>query len=159
MFEEDHKNPRDLAIYKKAKEIFETVQIIGDLIPKEDDQLNLVKDIMFENAMILCPKIEGAEVAGFYDLKMENATLIRKAARELMIQNHSLDHLGFEQIAYFSIIRNQIEEFRLLFIDWVNSFDQWDYVIDRWGLFNPPGVGPFDKDPDDDIPINPNEWF
>lgn len=27
------------------------------------------------------------------------------------------------------------------------------YIIDRWGLFNPPGVGPFDKDPDDDIPF------
>ena len=24
-------------------------------------------------------------------------------------------------------------------------------------LFNPPGVGPFDKDPDDDIPFNPFE--
>jgi hypothetical protein len=34
----------------------------------------------------------------------------------------------------------------------VASFDKWDYIIDRWGLFNPPGVGPFDKDPDDDIP-------
>ena len=29
--------------------------------------------------------------------------------------------------------------------------NKWDYIIDRWGLFNPPGVGPFDKDPDDDI--------
>jgi hypothetical protein len=33
------------------------------------------------------------------------------------------------------------------------GFDKWDYIIDRWGLFNPPGVGPFDKDPDDDIPF------
>jgi len=32
-----------------------------------------------------------------------------------------------------------------------HGFDKWDYVIDRWGLFNPPGVGPFDKDPDEDI--------
>jgi len=23
-----------------------------------------------------------------------------------------------------------------------------------WGLFNPPGVGPFDKDPDEDIPFD-----
>jgi hypothetical protein len=28
-----------------------------------------------------------------------------------------------------------------------------DYIIDRWGLFNPPGVSPFDKDPDDGIPF------
>jgi len=48
----------------------------------------------------------------------------------------------------------KVEEYRLLFIDWVSKFDKWDYVIDRWGLFNPPGVGPFDHDPDDDIPFN-----
>jgi hypothetical protein len=46
-----------------------------------------------------------------------------------------------------------IEEYRLLCIDWVASFGQWDYIIDRWNLFNQPGIGPFDKDPDDDIPF------
>ena len=47
-----------------------------------------------------------------------------------------------------------LDEYRLLFIEWVKAFDPWDYQIDRWGLFNPPGVGPFDHDPDDDIPFN-----
>jgi len=51
------------------------------------------------------------------------------------------------------VIRDLVEEYRLLFINWLTGFDKWDYVIDRWGLFNPPGVGPFDKDPDDDIPF------
>jgi len=35
----------------------------------------------------------------------------------------------------------------------VSKFDQWNYVTDRWGLFNPPGVGPFDKDPDEGLPF------
>jgi hypothetical protein len=26
-------------------------------------------------------------------------------------------------------------------------------------LFNPPGVNAHDKDPDDDIPFNPNDFF
>ncbi|HNW57202.1 MAG TPA: hypothetical protein PLR88_09465 [Bacteroidales bacterium] len=52
------------------------------------------------------------------------------------------------------MVRDLIEEYRLLFIDWVAGFDKWDYIIDRWGLFNPPGVGPFDKDHDDDIPFH-----
>jgi hypothetical protein len=60
---------------------------------------------------------------------------------------------------YIEFFRNEIEEFRLLFIDWVASFDQWIYIIDRWGLFNPPGVSAHDKDPDDDIPFNPKEFF
>jgi hypothetical protein len=27
------------------------------------------------------------------------------------------------------------------------------------GLFNPPGVSAHDKDPDDDIPFNPKDFF
>lgn len=85
---------------------------------------------------------------------MEAAAIIRKAARDLMVQNHSLEMFGFKEVHYFQIVRDLIEEYRLLFIDWVAGFDQWDYIIDRWGLFNPPGVGPFDKDPDEDIPYD-----
>jgi hypothetical protein len=32
-------------------------------------------------------------------------------------------------------------------------FAKGDYIINRRALFNPPGVGPFDKDPDDNIPF------
>ena len=38
----------------------------------------------------------------------------------------------------------------------VRDFDKWNYIIDRWGLFNPPGVTPFDKDVDDNIADNAN---
>ena len=112
-----------------------------------------VKRQMLCDAAQLSVKVAGAEAAELYDLKMENAAIIRKAARDLMVQKHSLDAFGFEYIEYYQIVRDLIEEYRLLFIDWVTGFDKWDYIIDRWGLFNPPGIGPFDKDPDDDIPF------
>jgi hypothetical protein len=60
----------------------------------------------------------------------------------------------FKEVQYFEIVRSLIEEYRLLFITWVAGFDPWNYINDRWGLFNPPGVSPFDKDPDDDIPFD-----
>ncbi|MBN2807151.1 MAG: hypothetical protein JXR22_10885 [Prolixibacteraceae bacterium] len=149
----------ELPIFKKGKEIFEVVKQIGDLIPDDDDQLGFVKGIMLEDAMLLTVKIAGAEAVGFYDMKMEAAAIIRKAARELMVQNHSLEAFGFEYTDYYQLVRDLIEEYRLLFIDWVNSFDPWDYMIDRWGLFNPPGVSAFDKDPDDDLPFDPDDEF
>lgn len=102
---------------------------------------------MIADVALLSVKVAGASSAGLYDLKMEAAAIIRKAARDLMIQNHSLEMFGFKEVHYFQIVRDLIEEYRLLFIDWVAGFDQWDYMIDRWGLFYPPGVGPFDKDP------------
>jgi len=151
--DDDIVDPESLPIYKKGREIFDMVMKISDLIPENDEYLNEVKSCMLSDAALLTVKVAGAEAAELYDLKMENASIIRKAARDLMVQNHSLDMFGFEYVEYYQIVRDLIEEYRLLFIDWVAGFDKWDYVIDRWGLFNPPGVGPFDKDPDDGIPF------
>ena len=80
---------------------------------------------------LLTVKIAGAEAAGLYDLKMENAAIIRKAARDLMVQQHSLESFGFEYVEYYQMVRDMIDEYRLLFIDCVASFDKWDYIIDR----------------------------
>ena len=146
--------PERLPIYRKGKEIFDMVIKITDLIPENDEYLQEVKACMICDAALLTVKVAGAEAAGLYDLKMENAAIIRKAARDLMVQQHSLDMFGFEYVEYYQIVRDLIEEYRLLFIDWVAGFDKWDYIIDRWGLFNPPGIGPFDHDPDDDIPFH-----
>ena len=151
--EDDIILPENLPIYRKGKEIFDMVNKITELIPENDEYLNEIKTCMLSDAALLTVKVAGAEVAGLYDLKMENAAIIRKAARDLMVAQHSLDMFGFEYVEYYKIVRTLIEEYRLLFIDWVTGFDRWDYVIDRWGLFNPPGIGPFDKDPDDDIPF------
>jgi len=152
--ENDIVRPESLPIYRKGKEIFDIVNNICALFPENDEYLNEIKSWMLSDAAQLSVKVAGAEAAGLYDLKMENAAIIRKAARDLMVQQHSLDAFGFEYVEYYQIVRDLIEEYRLLFIDWVAGFDKWDYIIDRWGLFNPPGVGPFDKDPDDDIPFH-----
>lgn len=151
--EDDIINPEKLPIYLKGKEILDVVFKISGLIPDNDEYLNEVKSCMLNDAALLTVKVAGAEAAGLYDLKMENAAIIRKAARDLMVQQHSLDMFGFKYVEYYQIVRDLIEEYRLLFIDWVAGFDKWDYIIDRWGLFNPPGIGPFDKDPDDSIPF------
>jgi hypothetical protein len=160
MFDNENEiSPKSLPIYKKGQEIFEVIREICDLIPEENELLQHVKAEMYADASMLTVKIAGAESAGLYDLKMEAAAIIRKAARDLMVGNHSLEMFGFEYVEYYQIVRDLIEEYRLLFIEWVAGFDKWDYVIDRWGLFNPPGVGPFDKDPDEDIPFRGFDGF
>jgi hypothetical protein len=151
--------PKNLPIYKKGQEIFDVVKEITDLIPLENEILQEIKIQMLSDAAMLKVKVAGAEGGDLYDIRMQNAALIRKAANDLMVQNHSLKAFGFEHVDYFRIVRKLIEEYRLLFIDWVEGFDKWNYTIDRWGLFNPPGVGPHDTDPDDDIPFKPDQFF
>lgn len=148
-------------LYKKAMEIFMLTRGLAEIIPDDNDflQETTVK-FMMEDAMMIPTKIAGAYGVGLYDLKMENAAIIRKCARELMVRAGSLRYEDdIKDKEYFTLLRNAIEEFRLLFIEWVGGFDQWDYVIDRWGLFNPPGVTAYDKDPDDDIPFNAKEFL
>lgn len=150
--ENENRDPKNLPIYKKGKEIFDVVHKISELIPEDKKELSFIKEAMLSDASQLMVKVAGAEGGSLYDLKMEAATIIRKAARDLMVQNHALKMFGFKEFQYFDIVRDLLEEYRLLFIEWIAGFDPWDYVIDRWGLFNPPGVGPFDHDPDDDLP-------
>jgi len=142
-------NWEDLPIYKKGKEILEVVTQITELIPEDNQELGFVKNIIFEDALMLTAKVVNAEGGDLYDLRMENAAIIRKAACDLMVQNHNLDLFDFKYVEYYDIIRELLEEYRLLFIDWVAGFDKSNYIVDRWGLFNPPGVGPFDINPDD----------
>ena len=154
---EEDLDPKAIPLYRKGKEIFDVVHKIAELIPNEDDSpLQHVKANMISDAALLTVKVAGASGGDFYDIRMEAAAIIRKAARDLMVTNHSLEMFGFKEVTYFQIVRDLLEEYRLLFIDWVASFDQWNYIIDRWGLFNPPGIGPFDKDPDDDLPFDNN---
>jgi hypothetical protein len=120
--EDDIVKPERLPIFKKGKEIFDLVCKIADLIPENDEYLNEIKACMLSDAALLTVKIAGAEAAELYDLKMENAAIIRKAARDLMVQQHSLEAFGFEYIEYYQMVRDLIEEYRLLFIDWVAGF-------------------------------------
>jgi hypothetical protein len=157
--DQDIDNVGALPIFKKGKEILEVVYKLAELIPKENTMLQEVRGQMIVDAAQLSVKVAGAEAGDLYDIRMECAAVIRKAARDLMVQKHALEMFGFEEADYFQVVRDLLEEYRLLFIDWVAGFDSENYIIDRWGLFNPVGVGPFDKDPDDDIPFDPNSFF
>lgn len=110
--------------------------------------------------MMIPVKISGAEAVDLYDLKMENAAIIRKCARQLYVSAGSLRfEENIKDKEYITLLRAEIDEFRLLFIDWVAAFDQWNYIIDRWCLYNPLGITAHDKDPDDDIPFDPRDSF
>ncbi|HET8886276.1 MAG TPA: hypothetical protein VFM70_08000 [Salinimicrobium sp.] len=150
----DEKRLKEMPLYEKAKEIFNMVDRITGLIPKDNVFLSSVGEIMYADAIQLAPKIAGAEAGGLYDLKMENAALIRRKARDIYVQCNNFLIEDFKEIEFLNLLRDEIDEFRKLFAAWVQTFDQWNYIIDRWGLFNPPGVKYDDKDPDEDLPFN-----
>lgn len=91
--------------------------------------------------MIIPAKIASASAYDIlYDIKMQNAAIIRKAAIELITDVRGIQMCGFKDIEYLDLLRNDIELFRILFTEWVKTFDCRNYITNRWGLFNPPGV-------------------
>ncbi|WP_422349809.1 hypothetical protein [Flagellimonas sp.] len=175
MFDDDDENHREsyesirkMPVYQKGMEILQLANKIAELVSDEEyDKLPEAErsalqhhaQYLRSNAMLINPKIAGAVGADLYDLKMENAAIIRKAAREIFTDSTGLKMYGFKHLEYLELLRNEVDQFRILFAEWVKTFDPWNHIIDRWGLFNPPGVNYDDKDPDDDIPFNPEDFF
>jgi hypothetical protein len=168
MFEEEdddyksHEENQKMPIYKKAMKLLKLVDYITEAVTKTDikfedeieaEMINHNIDYLRRNALLIPAKIAGAEAVEIYDLKMENAAIIRKSARELITDARGIQMHGFKDTEYLDLLRTEVEEFRVLFAEWVKTFDCWNYIVDRWGLFNPPGINYDDKDPDDDIPF------
>lgn len=139
-------------LYDKSKEIYKLTRTLIDTFPI-DEVAEYSKGTMVGNAMIIPAKIMGAQ-GGFYSLQMENAVVIKMNIVEL---RNSLWHCLAEDWcdrSYVEMMRNEIEEFRLLFVEWIKSFDKQNDFPDEWHLFNDP-----DSFPKDDEPFDPDEFF
>lgn len=148
-----------MPIYKKADHIFKLIEAFDKIIPEDNDYLKTKGEIMMADIMIISSKIVGAEAGDLYSIRMQNAAIIRDHAMNLYVTIGSFRFdPEFEDAVYVVPIREEIEAFRLLFIDWVKNFNTKKHIWDEWELFNPPGyVKPenddeidFDWDDDDD---------
>jgi hypothetical protein len=90
--------------------------------------------LIYENAMIIAPKIHSATVVDMYVSQMENAAILCTNARHLMEQVGFAVLMGFAHEAYKKVIEEAMIEFRELFKNWVSTF-QKDEFEDEWGLF------------------------
>lgn len=149
------KNERAEKLYNKWKEIDYLIEAIWDKWdlsapepPKEEpneeekdeDEFSLPKEMiewhrqeMGRNSAIIPAKISGAEAGDLYVLRMENAAIIRKAAMDVYLDCHMLEE-GVADEQDVELLRNEIDQFRQYFIEWVNGFEKDEYE-DDWGLF------------------------
>jgi hypothetical protein len=130
---EDFDKHRDLPVFKKAMQIAELTRAVVDTFDREKDVLNM-RESMMEHAYILGAKIAGAEGADLYSIRMENAVLIKINARELLASTSWCKEENLCDRDYLQLLRNEIEEFRKLFVDWVENFDKTNDIEDDWGI-------------------------
>lgn len=150
----DHESYRKTPLFKKAEEIRKLATAIVESAPdevkeKDSDRREFEEHMLEEskkdilgNAYLIGAKIAGAYAMNLYDLQMENACLIRRACREMVVALRGLEIAGHNEEAHFDLLREAVEEFRPLFAEWVATFKQSDRMWDDWGLFNLPGDVP-----------------
>ncbi len=137
-------------LYQKAEEIDGTLKSISALIPENKVMLLFVNGLIQKASSRITQNLIRAEESKRYDTKMYCAGLIRSGCLDVVGLGKELQKRGFRDGKYFAIVERQVEEFRLLFLDWVSDFDQKQFVTDRWGLFNPPGISKdYVQNPDD----------
>lgn len=110
---------------------------------REEDIANFgehYKNIMMEDVMIINTKLRGAEAGDLYSLRMENAVVIKIHAVSLLTATSGLKMMGLSNNKYLQLLRDEIEEFRKLFVEWINSFDKTNDIPDGWGLFYDPNI-------------------
>lgn len=141
-----------LLIYQKSLSIFKLVESFVLALPEDDIFLQQSKNLMLEAAMNIPSKIAAAEGGDLFSIRMQNAALVRYHALHLYAQIGSLRfHSKFKDLEYVTLIREELDEFRQLFIYWIASFDSSNYIWDDWGLFNPINAIPPDNSPDDQL--------
>ena len=128
------------ALYLKWREVFGLVLAFAENLAddseenKQETREESTQRLIYENAMIIAPKIRSASMVDLYVLQMENAAIVRINAKLLMEQVGFAVLMGFTNESYKKVIVEAMIEFRLLFKEWVATFQKDDFE-DEWGLF------------------------
>ena len=69
-----------------------------------------------------------------YIMRMENAAMIRQAAQSVATTLLLYLEEDVVENQYIEVVRAEIQQFRLLFVEWVKTFEKDDFK-DDWGLF------------------------
>lgn len=98
------------------------------------------KSMMLEDVIMINSKLRHAESTYLYSIKMENAVFIKSHALSLLTATSGLKMMSLSNKNYLQLLRDGINEFRLLFVEWINSFDKTIDILDGWGLFFDPNI-------------------
>ena len=128
------------ALYLKWPDTFGLIYAFSDDLATDSEDGSsgtheqVVKSLIIENSLIIGAKLRGAMAVDLYILKMENAAIIRTNALQLMEQVRFAVLSNFAEEDYNNVIQDSMDEFRMLFKDWVATFRK-DDIEDDWGLF------------------------
>ena len=121
-------------LYNQWREVFGLVMAFVETLPEEADEFHSTKSMIYQNAYVIAPKIISASGDTLYQIKMENAALIRFNCRQLWEQIGFAVLTNKADMEHEEVIEEALNKFKELFRAWVATFKQDEYE-DDWGLF------------------------
>jgi len=122
------------AMYNQWREVFGLVMAFVETLPEEEDETLSTKSMIYQNAYIIAPKIMSACGDTLYQIKMENAAIIRFNCRQMWEQIAFAALTGVADKEHNVLIEEALNQFKEWFRHWVATFKKDEYE-DEWGLF------------------------
>jgi hypothetical protein len=122
-----------IPVYRKAQELFDLAEIIADAL-KEDEMKEHLAVQMLSNAALVQAKIAGAEGGGLYSLRMQNAVLIKLAVQDMFNAVSFASMVEINEEDYVDLMREKVDEFRIVFNEWIRGFDKTYDIPDNWAI-------------------------
>ncbi len=136
----DHTRIACKALYRQWQQVMFILKgILLPIIEKDETSIEASMDIdtarnLHGDAYIVGVKIRSSEAGNMYVLRMENAAIIRQFAQGIATGLLSFVEEDTADQSHIKVVRGEIDTFRQLFIQWVNTFEK-DEFTDDWGLF------------------------
>jgi len=130
-------------LFRKAIDILNITRTISDLLPEKEEALGTTtKNLMMQNATVIPGKIKGAIAMDIYSIKMENAVIIKVNILELKSQIWICEEVLDADKEYTAVLADEIVAFKVIFINWIKSFNKMNDLPDDWHIFNDPSSFP-----------------
>lgn len=132
-FRKEHEKIFSHPLMKKAKDILAlTRALVGSL---DEARRELYGSIMLQDAMLISSKFAAAESTADYISKMEKAVFIKVHAKNLNGMTYQLAMEETHAEEHLELLRAAIEEYRILFKEWLSQLDPKEKTDDGWGIF------------------------
>ena len=122
------------ALYRQWREVFNLVSAFAENLPDEEEERICTRSMIYENAYVVAPKIVSACGDTLYQIKMENAALIRFNCRQMWEQVAFAVLMEEADAEHKEVIEEALIKFKELFRRWANTFRRDEYE-DEWGYF------------------------
>lgn len=135
--EERNKKADNHPLQQHLKELMDTTTILLGSCDADDEFIISQKEIIHHSLLIIGAKLYSALRSDSYLVCMKNAAIIRSHADYLLLSSHTLNSTNLFNEMYVAVFRNEMEEFRELFISWakqIKEMDKEDFE-DEWGFF------------------------